>query len=267
MNVDIQLALKKALSTSRNAGAYLLARPVACSLGLAGLTCVVLDYRAWISYGTGGFPPNPLVYLVMSLFRFARLLFGADGRAASPLLKAGKRGSGRDQLKYIEDLPERRGPRPTVIGRPVPHRHWGEQQPAAVTEAVSSYRSRLARLNPTLLVERTSNLERAGPSLGLHPEVLTPREGKKFTDKWGKGEVVHVHENDRSLHVALSPLDAANVIQVGWGERFPLAGLLSFVPVGYVMIYAPRDLEEVEIVNKVVLASCRWYTGEEVVDE
>lgn len=32
--------------------------------------------------------------------------------------------------------------------------------------------------------------------------------------------------------VALSPLDAANVIQVGWGERFPLAGLLSFVPVG-----------------------------------
>lgn len=51
MNVDIQLALKKALSTSRNAGAYLLARPVACSLGLAGLTCVVLDYRAWISYG------------------------------------------------------------------------------------------------------------------------------------------------------------------------------------------------------------------------
>lgn len=53
----------------------------------------------------------------MSFFRFARLLFGADGRDPSPLLRASKRRLGRDQLRYLDDLPERRGPRPAVLGR------------------------------------------------------------------------------------------------------------------------------------------------------
>lgn len=42
--------------------------------------------------------------------------------------------------------------------------------------------------------------------------------------------------------MTLSPLDAAEVIQMGWGGRFPLSGLISLVPVGceFASLFLPR---------------------------
>lgn len=54
---------------------------------------------------------------------------------------------------------------------------------------------------------------------------------------------------------------------MGWGQRHPLAkgGWLSrFVPREFLMIYAPRNMEECEVVTKIVEAAAWWVTGERV---
>jgi len=66
------------------------------------------------------------------------------------------------------------------------------------------------------------------------------------------------------LHLTLHPADAAVVLQTGWGERHPLAqgGWLSrFVPAGFIMVYAPRNTKEVEMVSKIVAAAVWWIGG------
>jgi len=74
-------------------------------------------------------------------------------------------------------------------------------------------------------------------------------------------EFAHVHESDNSLHITLSPLDAAEAIEKGWAVRFPLSGchIPGFMhPEGRVMLYAPRDEVEVEVVKTLVGKSMEW---------
>ena len=56
------------------------------------------------------------------------------------------------------------------------------------------------------------------------------------------------------MHVALSLRDAHTVIEAGWAEPHLLAGK-SFVPLGLVMVYAPRNHNEIDVVLKILLAS------------
>jgi len=50
------------------------------------------------------------------------------------------------------------------------------------------------------------------------------------------------------MHMIFGPSDARTVIEKGWGERHPLSGVYPGLPVTYLMIYAPRDQEEVAMV-------------------
>jgi hypothetical protein len=64
--------------------------------------------------------------------------------------------------------------------------------------------------------------------------------------------------------MTLHPADAKIVLERGWGERHPLArgGWCSrFVPVGFVMIYAPRSDDELRVVMETVRASVWWVSG------
>jgi hypothetical protein len=63
------------------------------------------------------------------------------------------------------------------------------------------------------------------------------------------------------MHLTLHPLDAKLVIEQGWGERHPLAGRGPWVPRGFVMVYAPRDEDEVSIVMDIVRAGAWWVGG------
>lgn len=76
------------------------------------------------------------------------------------------------------------------------------------------------------------------------------------------GEIAHLHNVDGgSMHLTLHPLDAAVVISNGWGERHPLAGRGSWVPNGFIMVYAPRTTEEIEVVMEIVRAASWWIGG------
>ena len=84
-------------------------------------------------------------------------------------------------------------------------------------------------------------------------------------DKFGtKHEVYHYHDSEGSAHATLAPADAKLVIDKGWGERhvlsgqLPLASLRDAIPLTYIMIYAPRNKEELEVHRLVARSAVEW---------
>jgi len=74
-------------------------------------------------------------------------------------------------------------------------------------------------------------------------------------------EVAHVHPSENSLHVYVSPQDAKLVMKRGWGQRFPVSWL---APPSWIMVYAPRTEEEVEVVREIVRAAVCFAVGKMV---
>ena len=74
-------------------------------------------------------------------------------------------------------------------------------------------------------------------------------------------EFAHLHpEPDHSLHVALPPALAEQAVRAGWAEQHPVARR-GLIPPGSVMLYAPRDDAEVDVVAGLVRASWAWASG------
>jgi hypothetical protein len=96
-----------------------------------------------------------------------------------------------------------------------------------------------------------------GPAIYVKPDVPTinPNARKIFY------EVAHVHPTENSLHVYLSPRDARRVIEAGWGQRFPVEWL---APPSWILVYAPRDEKEVELVKEIVRAAVCFAVGKDI---
>jgi phospholipase/carboxylesterase len=68
-------------------------------------------------------------------------------------------------------------------------------------------------------------------------------------------EFAHIHPtSDGSLHMVLPPDVVDEVIENGWAERHPLAGQYG-LPANIVMVYGPRDEDELTVVEDLVRAS------------
>jgi hypothetical protein len=74
-------------------------------------------------------------------------------------------------------------------------------------------------------------------------------------------EFAHLHpESDGSLHMTLPPDVVDQVIENGWAERHPLAGQYG-LPANIVMVYGPRDEDELAIVEGLIRLSHAFATG------
>lgn len=142
-------------------------------------------------------------------------------------------------------LPERAGPRPNTSTE-LPHRQLDQNAPAAVHE---------------LLAQRMSTLHcEHGPSLVSVPgaRALFLSGCSACNERFGfiRGrEFAHLHPpGDGSLHMALSPDDVQEVLAKGWGEFHPWVHLGRVLP-NVLMVYAPRNVPEVEVVASIVDAS------------
>jgi phospholipase/carboxylesterase len=71
----------------------------------------------------------------------------------------------------------------------------------------------------------------------------------------GSTEWIHLHA-DGSVHVRLSDADEKEVLAKDWGEPHPLRDR----GVREILVYAPRNSEEVDIVKTVFAASYRYAT-------
>lgn len=99
-------------------------------------------------------------------------------------------------------------------------------------------------------------------------EALHIVEGVPVSHPLVEREFAHLHaKGEGSMHLVLSPLDAKVLIDAQWGEFHLLAGAKAFgsaskpLPIGLVMLYAPRTMEEIDICMEVLEASYKYATS------
>ncbi|CAO2650548.1 Nn.00g018400.m01.CDS01 [Neocucurbitaria sp. VM-36] len=208
------------------------------------------DYRAFLSLGPGGTPSTPLGYLKIKLLSLICL--------RDPLRPLPIPPHFRPQTGYLHDsaLPKRKGTKPIVQGI-APQRQQTQKSDGHVYARLVTKIKQVACDPRNQLMERTSCFEKH--SSGLFTSI-------PITRTCG-GEICHAHPSDGSMHMTLHPADAKVVLENGWGERHPLARggwCRRFVPREFVLIYAPRDEKEVEIMMRIVAASVWWVSGVDV---
>ena len=68
-------------------------------------------------------------------------------------------------------------------------------------------------------------------------------------------EFAHLHPDpDQSLHAMLPPGMVPEAVDAGWAEPHPVA-LRGLIPSTAVMLYAPRDEQELDVIEQLVRAS------------
>jgi hypothetical protein len=94
---------------------------------------------------------------------------------------------------------------------------------------------------------------------GARALILAPGEPEGPPEAFMIGrEFAHLHPSpDHSLH-AMVPSDVAEAaIKAGWAELHPVARM-GLLPPTAVMLYAPRDEAELDVVEQLVHASHRF---------
>ncbi|KAM0260525.1 hypothetical protein ACHAQJ_002759 [Trichoderma viride] len=227
-----------------------LAEAVVCLIPIALL--VHNDYHNFLSLGPGGTPSTIQGYIRITYLRMLSLRdpFTAPKPDPNRLPKMG--------VLDEQVLPYRAGPRPVVAGI-APQRQLDQYGSRRCYFALRRAMERLSAQNPNKFGTERSCLEKHGLALFARHPLQTNCQG----------EICHVHDSDHSMHMSLHPDDIKEILQKGWGQRHPLAWKGRFIqmPVSpdFVMIYAPRDEMELEIVCKIISAAI-WYTLAEGVE-
>ncbi|RDL42299.1 Uncharacterized protein BP5553_02278 [Venustampulla echinocandica] len=225
---------------------------VACGLLiLLPLASVIYnDYNNFLALGPGGTPATFLGYLKITYLR----LFALSDPYSPPTFHGKVSPSTGYFYRTRSWLPKRNGPRPQIAGI-APQRQLDQSGCGQMYRTLRTSLSNLAAKDEETFRIGTSCFEKKGLALfARNPINATCR-----------GEVCHVHHSDRSMHMNLHPDDAKVVLEMGWGERHPLArgGWMSaYVPREFVMVYAPRDRGELEAVCRIIKAAGYWVTGD-----
>lgn len=192
------------------------------------------DYAAWMELGPGGLPANVGGWLIATALRpLARRDSLTVGGAASPGLHW--------------HLERRAGPRPTIAPYPIPHRQLTDRANSTLIERLNAAVTAEARPDGPFHMAR-SRFERRGDALYV-TDITAAAPWIART----KGEILHVHETEGSLHVVLQPDDAQTVISAGWGELHPLAGRpVLALPETYVFLYAPRHSDDADRIEQII---------------
>jgi hypothetical protein len=94
--------------------------------------------------------------------------------------------------------------------------------------------------------------------------TLDERLARGQPEAFIEGTIFTVVRPDGSIELRLRPEWGDEVLQAGWGTIHPLARYMSGpVPPQSLIIYAPRSVEEVDVVVRIVL-SAAWYARGEV---
>jgi phospholipase/carboxylesterase len=149
-------------------------------------------------------------------------------------------------------LPPRSGPRPDVSPG-IPQEQRTGNAPLELQEelvrrvaALPGVRTRQSAIS----VPGARGFMLAPPRLGPLDAFIVP----------SAGEFAHVHPgHDGSMHLALPPALAADVVAQGWGVAHPLAGV-RLTP-GMTMLFGPREADELETAVGVVTTSHAWASG------
>lgn len=77
-----------------------------------------------------------------------------------------------------------------------------------------------------------------------------------------ENEFAHFHPApDGSMHLGLPLADAEYVIEQGWGELHPVVKK-GWLPPNFIMVYAPRNDGEAQMIKKIIFRSYRFAKGD-----
>lgn len=148
-------------------------------------------------------------------------------------------------------LPDRTGPAPATthpsIDHPHPHQQLNQNAPFELQEQLFDR----ARGLPGVTV--ADSLVSVPGARAFHlDEQLAAGPAAAFQ----RGtEFAHLHpSDDGSLHLTLPPKVYEAVLAAGWGEPHPISGTM--------MLFGPRDTDELETVWRILQASYRYATGD-----
>ena len=160
-------------------------------------------------------------------------------------------------------LPHRPGDRPKTSPE-IPHQQLSQNAPSWLQEELWNRMSALdgvqqGRSNVSLPDTRALHLD---PRLAQGPrEAFMDRT---LGSNLAGTEFAHLHgPADGSLHLMLPVSVARDAIESGWSELHPMARR-GAAPQTLVMLYGPRDREELEMVWRLVQASYAFARGEEL---
>lgn len=205
----------------------------------AGAVWAYRDYQAWLALGPGGLPYNAGGWMQANWLRL---------RARDPIdtgIYAAKIGTPGD-CASIGDLPPREGPRPHIGRHPVPHRQLDQLPGPDMKQRIAALFDETVSRRRDEVGYQLSHAEKRHPAVTLRQAARAPDAVETH------GEVAHVHPSDGSMHMILSASDARTVIDRGWGERHPLAGVLPGLPDTYLLIYPPRTAGELAITARIL---------------
>ncbi|MEV0467266.1 luciferase family protein [Nocardia tengchongensis] len=150
------------------------------------------------------------------------------------------------------DLPRRGGERPRT--RPHnPHQQLSDIAPPDLQEALWA---RMITLPGTQVGRSRVSLPDTR-ALYLLPELAHGPEhafvaGTEFAHLHGRG--------DGSLHLCLPVAVALEAIEQGWAEQHPMARR-GYLPPTLLMVYGPRDADEVAVVWRLIRTACDFARG------
>ncbi|KAK1982793.1 hypothetical protein LZ30DRAFT_589802 [Colletotrichum cereale] len=236
---------------------------VLTSVSTAALAWAVRDYRAYIALGPGGVPHNlgGWLFVTLGIRPFALSRASATWTGDYP-----DEGAHDD----VEGLPPRKGDR-AQLGGIVPHRQLSQHAPERMREYIGNLFANAVAQNPTLVESKISLYERNNSALFVAPAVLAS-PSPPATARTARGEISHCH-GDLSVHMYLAPADAKRAIAKGWAERHRLARPTGTLLAGryriadtYLMIYGPRDDDEMDALAVLLKNGIRFMTGREDVE-
>lgn len=149
-------------------------------------------------------------------------------------------------------LPKREGPAPKTLGQ-LPHSQLTQHGPDEVVEQLHEWCFSL----PEILNEN-SGISVPGSRAMVVRSGVPANQGAFMIGR----EFAHIHPkpDNGSMHLMLPPEEVKTVKATGWGEDHYLVTQGHFPP-GLVMVFSPRDAEELEAVKKIVARSYEYATG------
>ena len=220
------------------------------------------EYRSWFAMGPGGLPHNLrgfLTNLAMTALCAKKEtkslgVYDDAEKCAPDWKKASNEEQTKAKQSYLAtSLPQRDGPesRALYFTAPQRERNSGEYfDPKLKQKYLQEYQS-LGDEHADSIEWKTSVLEKRGQAMSLKEEYVMPTLSATC-----RREVLHIHESDMSAHVLLSLADAKEVISKGWGERHRVTG--TVIPLGYTLLYIPRNEEEVGVLMKIFEAGIEY---------
>jgi hypothetical protein len=143
-------------------------------------------------------------------------------------------------------IKRRKGDKPVTNPQP-PHLQISEQSPREIYRELNAWvfsAFDLVREEPTRISVPTSRAMWLHEGVTASPEAFMPPSGSR--------EFAHTHK-DGSMHLMLPSNDEQAVLDAGWGELHPWHNR----GVQEILVYAPRNTDELETVKTIVEASYR----------